>query len=145
MLKVVLRNERAGAGTRRNGRSGSPSSMHRDMVGQRRQQRVLGAERRPVGAEVEALVGMAEAVEEMPGLEAGPAIEPDALLERLRPGQAAGLASVASMISHAVISKPRWLAPSRFARSQITSWFARHSAGGNTCAADLQKVWPPAV
>ena len=42
------------------------------------------------GAEMEFLVGMAEPVEEMPGLEPGPAIEPDAFLECVRPGQAAG-------------------------------------------------------
>src|SRR2546422_912888 len=51
---------------------------------------MAGAESGPVGAEMEFLVGMSEAVEEMPGREAGPAIEPDAFLELVRPGQTAG-------------------------------------------------------
>ena len=34
LLKLVLRNERDGAGTMRNGRSGSPSSMIGDVVGE---------------------------------------------------------------------------------------------------------------
>src|SRR5262245_38085410 len=42
---------------------------------------MLGAERRPIGTEVKFLVRVSEAIEEMPGLETRPAIEPYALLE----------------------------------------------------------------
>ena len=48
----------------------------RDMIGKRGQPRVVMAERRPVGAEMEFLVGVAKAVEKMRGLERRAAIEP---------------------------------------------------------------------
>ena len=54
---------------------------NREMVREGRHPRVLGTEGGPFGAEMEFLVAMAEAVEEMPGLEPGPTIEPDPFLE----------------------------------------------------------------
>ena len=90
MLKLVFRNERDGAGTSRNGRAGSPSSITARWSGKSGMRACSGPNAAQFGAEMELPVGMAEPVEEMPGLEPGPAIEPDAFLERVRPGQAAG-------------------------------------------------------
>ena len=53
----------------------------RDMVGEGRKVRMLRAESRPIGAEVEFPVLVRKAVEEVAGLETGPAIMPDAFLE----------------------------------------------------------------
>src|SRR2546421_11839525 len=61
------------------------------MVRESRQAGMLVPEGGPIGAEVEFLVGMGEAVEEMAGLEARPAIVPDAFLELVRGGEATRL------------------------------------------------------
>src|SRR5437868_4927122 len=53
----------------------------RDMIGEGRQRRMLRAKSRPIGAEVEFPVLVRKAVEEVAGLEIGPAIMPDAFLE----------------------------------------------------------------
>src|SRR5205814_8974191 len=53
----------------------------RDMVGEGRKVRMLRAESRPIGAEVEFPVLVRKAVEEVAALETGPAIMPDAFLE----------------------------------------------------------------
>src|SRR5260370_40782078 len=62
---------------------------HRDVVGKGRQARVVPAKGGPIGAEMEFPVAVAEAVKEVTALEAGPAIEPDPLLELVGRGQAA--------------------------------------------------------
>ena len=66
----MLRNERDGGGDHAERLLGIAVVDRRDMVGQRRQRsRMLRPDRRPIGAEMKLLVGMAEAVEEMRGLE----------------------------------------------------------------------------
>ena len=100
---------------------------------------MLRPECRPPGAEVEPAVGMAEAVEEMPGLEPRPAIEPDAFLERLGPRQPAGVQRRFNQFEggHREAGMPR---AQPLARPQITSWLERHSPmGRHDGAADLQK------
>src|SRR5712691_10218944 len=64
---------------------------HPDMVGQRRQQRMLGPERPPIGAEVKFAVGMAEAVQEMAGGKRRATIEPASFRETVDAGQPAHL------------------------------------------------------
>src|ERR1051326_1951992 len=66
----------------------------RDMVREGGQFRMLRTKGGPIGAEMEFLVLRDEAVEEMTGLETGPAIMPDAFLELVRRGQLAGFQRV---------------------------------------------------
>src|SRR3954447_15593811 len=50
---------------------------NREMIRKRRHARMLRSENGPVRAEMEFPIGVGKPVEKMPGLEAGPAIEPD--------------------------------------------------------------------
>ena len=68
-----------------------------------------------------------KAVEEVAGLETGPAIMPDAFLRTGRVREPAGF-NVCSIISGAVISKAGCEAPRRLARADCTPWLDWHSA-----------------
>src|SRR5438309_4419078 len=94
----------------------------------------------PVGAEMEFLVGMAEAVEEMAALEAGPAIEPDAVLELVRRRQVAAPQGLLDDPPGAHLEAPM---PSAEALRQVAQHIVVRAAfgvGRQHGAADLQEM-----